>query len=413
VTRRLLIRNGCVLALDPKVANLRVGDVLIEDALIAEIGQGLRARDAETIDATDCIVMPGFVDAHRHVRDSLFRNMGDITTDGEIADVDDVYAATLIGLLGAVEAGITTVVDWVDLPDDSAAHEAVLQAHSDVGLRTVFVQASATGHSSSPSSTPMTTFGRGVPEPVLNRLERVAGDWEAAQRKGLPIHAHAGSHASDQGAIAELRRRDLLGPDVNLIHCSRVGDSDLEAIASSGAMVTLAPSAEMAAGQGTPQIQKLMDRGIRPALAVGSERLAPGDMFAQMRAVISLQHATYFDLKLAGKAGLPQLMTTREVIRYATANGARAAGIGTATGTLDLGKQADVIVLRADRPNIHPMNDPIGAVVWGMDTSNVDWVVVGGRILMRNGVLEADVVEARRLAVAARERVAVNAGEPL
>jgi cytosine/adenosine deaminase-related metal-dependent hydrolase len=165
----------------------------------------------------------------------------------------------------------------------------------------------------------------------------------------------------------------------------------------------------MLGGLGSPPIQKLIDRGIRPGLGVDTEQLAPGDMFAQMRAAISLQHATLFDLKLAGKAGLPQLLSTREVIRYATVDGARAAGLAEA-GSLEPGKVADILVLRADRPNIFPVNDPIGAVVWGMDTSNVDWVFAGGRALMRNGVLEANVERARNLAMTAQQRVAVASG---
>jgi cytosine/adenosine deaminase-related metal-dependent hydrolase len=125
-----------------------------------------------------------------------------------------------------------------------------------------------------------------------------------------------------------------------------------------------------------------------------------------MRAVISLQHASYFDLKLAGKGGLPRLLSTREVIRWATVDGAGAAGLGSVTGSLEPGREADLVILRTDRPNIAPVNDPIGAVVWGMDTSNVDWVIVGGRPLMRHGVLEGDVDRARDLAVTSRDRVA-------
>jgi cytosine/adenosine deaminase-related metal-dependent hydrolase len=157
-------------------------------------------------------------------------------------------------------------------------------------------------------------------------------------------------------------------------------------------------------------IQGLIDEGIRPGLGVDDERVAPGDMFAQMRATISLQHATVFDLKLAGKAGLPKLLNTRNVIRYATVDGARAAGLGGITGSIEPGKQADIVVLRTDRPNIFPVNDPIGAVVWGMDTSNVDWVFVGGRAVMRQGVLQADVARARGLAATAQRRVA---GDPV
>ncbi len=102
-----------------------------------------------------------------------------------------------------------------------------------------------------------------------------------------------------------------------------------------------------------------------------------------MRSAISIQHATVFERKLAGKAGLPRLMSTRDVIRHATVDGAKVAGLGGVTGSLEPGMQADLVVLRTDRPNIFPVNDPIGAVVWGMDTSNVDWVFVGGRPLVR------------------------------
>ena len=98
------------------------------------------------------------------------------------------------------------------------------------------------------------------------------------------------------------------------------------------------------------------------------------------------------------------------MIRLATAEGARVAGLGGVTGSIEPGMQADIILLRTDRPNIFPINDPIGAVVWGMDTSNVDWVFVAGRALMRSGVLEANVEQARNLAATAQHRVTTAAG---
>ena len=104
-----------------------------------------------------------------------------------------------------------------------------------------------------------------------------------------------------------------------LVHHTAVNAADLDAVASSGAAISLTPSSEMAAGIGSPPIQELIDRGVRPGLGVDDERVAPGDLFAQMRATISVQHATVFDRKLAGKAGLPKLMSTRDVIRFARA----------------------------------------------------------------------------------------------
>ena len=157
-------------------------------------------------------------------------------------------------------------------------------------------------------------------------------------------------------------------------------------------------------------MQQLLDRGIRPGLGVGDERITPGDIFAQMRAVISVQHARSFDLKLAGKGGVPHLLNSRDVIRYATVDGARAAGLASVTGSLSPGKRADLIVFRADRPNIAPVNDPIGAVVWGMDTSNVEWVFVGGTALVEHGQSTKDVARARTLAAAAQRHVTAGAG---
>jgi 5-methylthioadenosine/S-adenosylhomocysteine deaminase len=151
-------------------------------------------------------------------------------------------------------------------------------------------------------------------------------------------------------------------------------------------------------------MQALLDRGVRPGLGVDDQGVGASDILAQMRGAISIQHATYFDLKLAGKGGLPNLLSTRDVIRYGTIDGARAVGLDDVTGSIEAGKSADVVVLRTDRPNIHPVNDPIGAVVWGMDTSNLDWVFVGGRALMREGVLDADTSRVTALAEDARRR---------
>jgi cytosine/adenosine deaminase-related metal-dependent hydrolase len=425
VTTRLLLRGGTVLALGAKAPNLAQGDVLIEDGRVAEVGRGLRARDAETVDATDTIVMPGFVDAHRHCWRSLFRNLGSAGDPASRAASavsathhrpDDVYAATLIGLLGAVEAGITTVVDHCDLPLDDATADAALRAHADAGLRTVLVAAPPEPPSRvllerlREAAGPRTTLAVGTSALGGNDAGPATAAFALARDLGLRIHAHGGLGTWATGVVGGAAAAGLLGHHVSLVHHTHVDDADLDAVSSSGAAVTLGPSSEMAGGLGAPPIQELLDHGLRPALGVDDERVAPGDMFAQMRQTISLQHATVFDRKLMGKAGLPRLMTTRDVIRYATVEGARAAGLGGVVGSLEPGMRADVIALRTDRPNVWPINDPIGAVVWGMDTSNVDHVLVAGHPLVRGGALEADVAAARELATAARERVAAAAG---
>jgi 5-methylthioadenosine/S-adenosylhomocysteine deaminase len=434
MTSKILLSGGCVLTLGAKTPNFTQADVLIDDGAVAEVGPGLRARDAERVDATDTIVMPGFVDTHRHAWTSLFRNVGASAASGEspvppeVADhyqPEDVYAATLIGVLGAVEAGITTVVDWSPIRSDLGFAEAALQAHADAGVRTVFVDAGrprVEGTHAGPAirqhaarltgaAGPMTRVALGFDVPGSADLDGVAEEWAIARELGMRIHAHAGSRSSGRGVIADLAARGLLGEDVTLVHCVELDDADVDAIAASGASVALVPTNEVASDLGSPPIvQQLVDRDIRPGLGVDDGCVTPGDMFAQMRATNSMQHATVFDRKLAGKAGVPRLMNTRDMIRYATTDGARVAGLGGVTGSLEPGMRADAIMLRTDRPNVFPINDPIGAVVWGMDTSNVDMVFVDGRVVMRDGVLGADVQRARDLATSALERVAAASG---
>lgn len=408
---RILIRDGCVLTLGR--TNHPRADVLIDGGRIEEIGPGLRARDAQVIDADGAIVMPGFVDGHRHAWETLFRNLAEnISADrfGPHYRPDDVYAGTLIGLLSAVDAGVTTVVDWCGAGGGLEHLEAARQAHEDSGLRTVLVHGAAPWVDGAWSDAIGWLASIHGPRLIGAAGPASGDDWAMAREAGLRIHAHAGSSPQDRGAITALEAEGRLGPDVTLVHCSYADDADLNAIAGSGTSVVTTPSSEMAGGMGPPPLQRIIDRGIRPGLGAGTE-LAGGstDLFAQMRAAISVQHATYFDLKLAGKAGLPRLLTTREVIRWATVDGARAVGVED-VGTLEPGMHADVIVLGAGAPNIHPVNDPIGAVVWGMDTSNVDWVLVGGEIVKGEGSLVEDIGRARTLAIEAQRRVARAAG---
>jgi cytosine/adenosine deaminase-related metal-dependent hydrolase len=179
----------------------------------------------------------------------------------------------------------------------------------------------------------------------------------------------------------------LLRDDTTYIHCTTLNDTEIQMIVDTGGTVSLASPVEMMMGHGMPPIQKFLDRGLKPSLSVDVETNVPGDMFTQMRSVMSLQHALSYEKQLAGESRVPERITTRDVLAYATIEGARANGLAHKTGSLTPGKEADIIMLRTDRPNVFPINDPIGAVVWGMDTGNVDSVFVAGKAMKRNGQL--------------------------
>jgi cytosine/adenosine deaminase-related metal-dependent hydrolase len=171
-----------------------------------------------------------------------------------------------------------------------------------------------------------------------------------------------------------------LGPDTTYIHCTTLNDTEIQMIVDTGGSVSLASPVEMMMGHGMPPIQKFLDRGLAPTLSIDVETNVPSDMFNQMRSVLGLQRAL---AATEGKAAV----STRDVLAWATIEGARANGLDSKVGTLTPGKQADLIMLRTDRLNVTPLNDPATAVVAGMDTSNVDSVFIAGRAMKRDGKL--------------------------
>jgi cytosine/adenosine deaminase-related metal-dependent hydrolase len=160
----------------------------------------------------------------------------------------------------------------------------------------------------------------------------------------------------------------------------------------------------MMMGHGMLPIQKFLDRGLRPSLRVDVETNVPSDMFNQMRSVLALQGAL-----ASTDGGSP--VSTREVLAYATVEGARANGLEEKVGSLTPGKQADLIMLRTDRLNVTPLNDPATAVVVGMDTGNVDTVLIAGRVMKRHGDLaHVDWSAVRTMALESRDYVVQKSG---
>ncbi len=439
--KRTLLRGGCVLTLDPKVGNFRTGDLLIEGSQVAAVGASLSAADVEVIDATDTIVMPGFVDTHRHVWEGILRNIGtDVPLEGDasylsqvlntLAPVyrpEDAYIGNLVGLIGAIDAGITTILDWSHIQATREHADAVINALQESGLRAVFAYGypwwkQPAEHQDDwirdiarrcfSAKDQLLTLAIAPPGPEFTPFEVAKAHWQLARELDAHISVHVGvGTAGRHGKLGEMGKAGLLGPDTTYIHCTSLSDDEIQMIVDTGGTVSLAAPVEMMMGHGMPPIQRFINRGLRPSLSVDVETNVPNDMFTQMRSVLSLQHGLLFEQKLAGKGGLPAFLNSREVLEFATVEGARANGLVHKVGTLTPGKEADVIMLRTDRPNVYPINDPIGAVIWGMDTSNVDSVFVAGKALKRNGeLLNVNLDRVRELGYASRDYVVAQAG---
>ncbi len=438
---KTLLKSGIVLTLDKKVGNFHQADVLIEGTKIAAVGPNLNAEGAEVIDASDMIVMPGFVDTHRHVWEGILRNIAtDLPLEGEAGyrsavlntlapayRPEDAYVGNLVGLYGAIDAGVTTILDWSHIQATREHGDAVIKALQESGIRAVFAYGYPAWKEPDPqqdtwvreiakqyfsSKDQLLTFALAPQGPEFTALEVAKANWSLARELNARITVHVGvGAAGKQGKLAAMGRLGLLKDDTTYVHGTTLSDEEIKMIADTGGTISVSASSEMMMGHGLPPIQKFIDAGLRPSLSVDVETNMPNDMFTQMRTVNSLQKAVIFEKKLARKGGLPAFLSARDVIEFATIEGARANGLLDKTGTLTPGKQADLIMLRTDRPNILPVNDPISAVTWGMDTSNVDSVFVAGRALKRDGrLLNVDLNALMQKAYASRDHVISKAG---
>jgi cytosine/adenosine deaminase-related metal-dependent hydrolase/ribose/xylose/arabinose/galactoside ABC-type transport system permease subunit len=431
---RTLIKGGMILSLDPAVGDFATGDLLIEGGKIVAVGPNLANGSAEVIDATGMIVMPGFVDSHRHIWEGLLRNIGtDVPLEGRTSYIsfvlhklapafrpEDAYVGNLISALGAIDAGITTLLDWSHIQGSPAHTDAVVQALEDSGLRAVFAYGfpwwgkweerqpswfvrAATEHFS--TSDQMLTLALAAPGPEFTDFEVSRDHWKLARETGARITTHVGVGSYGQDSkVQRFGEAGLLGADTTYIHCTTLNDTEIQMIVDTGGTVSLASPVEMMMGHGMPPIQKFLDRGLSPSLSVDVETNVPGDMFNQMRSVLGLQRGL---ATAQGKAPV----TPRDVLGYATVEGARANGLDSKIGSLTPGKQADLIMLRTDRFNVTPLNDPTTAVVTGMDTGNVDTVIIAGRVMKQGGkLLHVDWGAVRRMALKSRDYVVEKSG---
>ena len=155
--------------------------------------------------------------------------------------------------------------------------------------------------------------------------------------------------------VKQLDELGLLGPDTTYIHCNYLSDEEFKLIADSGGKISIAPTVEMIDGARNTADRQALAHGLRPSLSIDVVTTVPGDMFTQMRFLFAqdrlLAHEAAF---AAGSEQEPILLTCREVLEFATIEGARVCGIEDRTGSLTPGKQADVVMIRCDDTNTYP-----------------------------------------------------------
>ncbi len=439
MTQRTLLRAGHVLSMDPDIGDLPRGDVLIEDGRIAAVDREISA-DAEVLDMTGRIVLPGFVDTHRHTWEASIRNVApDATLDDYFVDIldtfaplytpEDVYAANLAGALECLNAGITTLVDWSHINNTPEHPDAAIRALAETGIRAQYAYGSAntsladywfeskiaipgddvrrirTEYFASDGLLTMALATRG-PGFCVNDV--VTAEWALARELDIPITVHVamGRLAGRFGMVKQLHDLGLLGPDTTYIHCCYFSEEEWRLVADSGGTVSIAPQVETQMGHGWPPVMKAIEHGLRPSLSIDVVTTVPGDMFTQIRAAFGAERARVNADSWQADVPVPETMlTARQMLEIATRNGAHVAGLEDRTGSLTPGKRADVVAIDATARNVAPVHDAAAAVALSADVSNVETVIVDGVVRKRDGRLTADVARARRLVEESRDRL--------
>jgi cytosine/adenosine deaminase-related metal-dependent hydrolase len=397
-------------------------DLLIEDGRVVDVGAGLQAPDAEVIDASNRVVLPGFVDAHRHVWQTALRAT---TTDTDLGGYlelvagrfgprftpEDLHVSTYLGALECLDAGITTVQDFAHAmrsPEHSDAAVSALQAS---GIRAVFgygfpvfstlrdlADVRRVRERFFSTDTGLLTMALSPLGPSYSPIETVREDWQLARELALPIAVHVGAGPVAERPIETLEREGLLVPGTVYVHGNSLPDEELKLIKASGGHMAIAPAVEAQMGHGAPMIGRLRAAGIGYGLGADVVTASAGDMFTQMRAAL-----------VTGYLGAGSRPGTADVLRAATLGGAESLGLAGRVGSLRPGKRADLVLLRADAPNLVPWeHDAVGVVVSSAHTGNVDTVIVDGRVVKRDGVLLTEGVPAARDALLAAARKIVQ-----
>lgn len=418
-----LLRGGTVISMDPGVRDLARGDVLIEDARIAAVAPSIDAPRAEVVDASGCIVLPGLVNAHQHTWQTGLRGIAGNWTILEYFHhvhaglatkftPEDIYIANLVGALNQINCGATTLVDWCHNNPTPAHTDRAIDGLVESGIRAAFFHGSPkpdpkpgqqpfweVPHPRAeverlmqrlPANGGLVTLGLAILGPHYSTYEVAQQDFRLAREFGLIASMHcAGGEARTPDGWDRLAAEGLLGDNNNIVHGQTLSDAQLAFMLERGVTFSLTPETEMTQGHGFAITGRLRKLGAQPSLGVDLESGISGDLFAVARMALASQRAIDNADSRARTGQLPPTSTIycREALEWITIQGARMLKMEDRIGSLTPGKQADVLLVRADELNMWPVHDPVTSVVMQAGLANVDTVLVAGEFRKRHGKL--------------------------
>jgi 5-methylthioadenosine/S-adenosylhomocysteine deaminase len=396
-----LIRDAYVLSMEPAIGDLPQGDIHVRDGAIVAVGTNVTAPSAQVIDGKTLIACPGFIETHWHMWGAVARNMAGEEEKtgyfpfsrvlGSLFTPEDNARGVRLALAEAISSGITTVHNWSHNLLSSAYADAELAVHREVASRARF----AYGYSRNTGTNEtlplddvarvhrqyfngpagLLTLGiasRGVENNTVAICQK---EWEAARRLGIGITTHSGTNPRRVDSVKIMADAGLLGPDVVVVHATNTNPRDFELLAKSATPVSLSPFTELRTGFGLPPTGEMLKAGVPVSFSVDTTLLCGNaDMFAIMKAIQNVENGVK-----QSEFALPP----RKVLELAPIGGARALGIADRVGSLTPGKRADLILVRTTDLNMVPVTEPVRMLVQSAQPSNIELVMVDGRILKR------------------------------
>jgi cytosine/adenosine deaminase-related metal-dependent hydrolase len=441
---RTVVRRGRVLMGDPGDGRFEHADVVIEDGRIAALEPSAEVGDAQVIDAEGALVLPGFVDTHRHTWQTAMRG---ICADWTLLDYfrgirlqistafgpEDVYAGNHVGALEALDSGVTTLLDFSHCMNSPEHADEAVRGLREAGVRGIMAYGMFPVPLPEPVfATPqdrmadarrvrerhfaadgdLLDMGVALTELGLVPFEVTRAEVELARQLDVLVTAHIGTVTSPQRPpeLELLHAAGLLDHRQVHVHCNTCSNRELDLLADVGASVSLTPETELQMGMGFPIFARALERGLTPSLGCDIVSNNRGDLFAQMRLGLQAERARANQAQL-DDFEMPQELTlgVRDVLRFATLGGAEALGLGSVCGSIGTGKAADLVVLRLDGLHHSPANDPVANVVLHGGPADVDTVLVGGQVVKEAGALTGGRTEAARsLIESSRDRIVAD-----
>ena len=418
---RTLIQNATVITMDHQGVLPRA-DILITNDTITDIAPSISADSAHPIDATGCIVIPGLINAHMHTWQTALRGVAANWTLPEYFkkmhaglatafDPEDLHIATLVGALNQLNCGTTTLADWCHNNRTPQHNDAAVAGLLESGIRAAFFHGTPKPDPK-PGETPfwevphpraeverllkrhqgtdLLSVHAAVLGPHYSTLDVALHDFRMARELDVIASLHqGGGPARTPDGWQVLEAQGLLGEHVNIVHGHALDDGQLKRFCDLGMSFSAAAESEMSQGHGHPLTGRLRRLGKAPSLGVDLESVMSGDMLTQARVALGMQRSLDNLAHREARGAIPPTTTVPalEALAWVTVEGARMLRQLHRIGSLRAGKQADLVLIRADLLNMQPVHDAVASVVFQTSLANIDSVMVAGRWKKREGRL--------------------------